>query len=86
LVQEGAVAKKKGPPRLIDQLKEAIRGSGQTLRQLGRAAGVSADQISRFLRDHRTLTLPAVAKLCQALDLQLVRKRSTRRSARTEEE
>jgi DNA-binding phage protein len=59
---------------MIQQLKDEIRGSGRSLKQLARDAGVGADQLSRFLRDERTLTLPAVAKICGALGLELVRR------------
>ncbi len=59
---------------LIRQLREVIRNSGQSLNQLARASGIGPDQLSRFLRGERTLTLPAVAKVCDALGLELTRR------------
>jgi transcriptional regulator with XRE-family HTH domain len=58
-----------------EQLKEAVRESGLSLNQIEKASGVGREQLSRFLRDQRTLTLPAVAKLCKALGLELARRR-----------
>jgi transcriptional regulator with XRE-family HTH domain len=60
-------------PDLVEQLKIAIRESGMPLNQIEKASGVGREQLSRFLRDERTLTLPAVAKLCQALGYQLTK-------------
>ena len=59
---------------LIQQLRDEIRNSGESLNQLGRNAGIGPDQLSRFLRGERTLTLPAVAKVCEALGLELMRR------------
>jgi transcriptional regulator with XRE-family HTH domain len=58
-------------PGLVEQLREAIRKSGRSLYQLGKDSGVGSDQLSRFMRGERTLTLPAAEKLCRALDLEL---------------
>jgi transcriptional regulator with XRE-family HTH domain len=57
---------------MIVQIQQAIRDSGLTLGELGRTTGVSAGQLSRFLRGERMLSLPATAKLCEALRLHLV--------------
>jgi len=65
------VASKQREPALIVQLRDAIRHSGRTLNQLSIASGVSSAQLSRFMTGKRTLTLPAAAKICEALHLQL---------------
>jgi antitoxin component HigA of HigAB toxin-antitoxin module len=82
---------RKEAPGLIDQLKEAISGSGRSLNQLSIACGVSSAQLSRFMQGKRSLTLPAVEKICRTLRLGLAplpegtpRKR-TRPAAREEE-
>lgn len=59
------------PPDVADQLRQAVAGCGMSLNQLAKASGVSAGQLSRFLRHERTLTLAAVAKLCTYLELHL---------------
>jgi transcriptional regulator with XRE-family HTH domain len=71
--QGGVMVKKQPPenPRLIDVLRRAIRTSGRSLGELGEASGVSAGQLSRFVRGQRSLTLPAAEKLCEVLHLQL---------------
>jgi transcriptional regulator with XRE-family HTH domain len=77
--QGGAMPeKKKRAPTVTEQLKEAIRTSGASLMQLSRDSGVSQPQLSRFMLGQRTLTLPAVDKLCAALGLHLARSRRPR--------
>jgi len=61
------------PLPIVAQLREAISGSGLSLNELGRRTGVSEGQLSRFLRGDRTLTLPAAAKVCLYLGLELSR-------------
>jgi transcriptional regulator with XRE-family HTH domain len=54
---------------LVEQLREAIRRSGRSLNQIAKAAGVGSNQLSRFMRGIRTLTLPAAEKVCQVLGI-----------------
>jgi hypothetical protein len=65
------MAKPKGASDVVEQLREAIRNSGQSLNHLSKLTGVGTDRLSRFVRGERTLTLPAVAKICSALHLHL---------------
>jgi plasmid maintenance system antidote protein VapI len=60
---------------MVSQIREAVRRSGRSLGELSRATGVGTDRISRFMRGERTLTLPAAAKLCEALGLELTPKK-----------
>ncbi len=60
-------------PDIIGQLREAVSGSGLSLSEIARRAGLSEGQMSRFMRAERTLTLPAAAKVCTVLGLQLLR-------------
>jgi len=64
-------------PGLIARLKDAIRGCGLSLNKLAKEADISNDQLSRFMRDERTLTLPIAEKVCQALGLDLLPTGST---------
>jgi hypothetical protein len=64
--------KKREEPGLVEQLKEAIRASEYSLEGLEKAAGLSLGSLSRFMRDQRTLTLPAAEKVCRLLRLALV--------------
>src|SRR5262245_12854455 len=61
---------------VVEQLQDAVRGSGLSLHELGRRTGVSEGQLSRFLRGQRTLTLPAAARVCSYLGLALSRRRT----------
>jgi transcriptional regulator with XRE-family HTH domain len=65
------MARKKGAPGLVEQLREAIRRSGQSLNQLSAACGVGRDRLSRFMRGERDITLGAAEKICLALHLKL---------------
>src|SRR5581483_4097670 len=72
--QGGPMGKRTQPERigLIEQLKRAIRGCGRSLNELGKASGVATPQLSRFMRGERTLTLPAVERICSVLHLNLI--------------
>jgi transcriptional regulator with XRE-family HTH domain len=61
-------------PDLVDQLRQAIIDSGLSQGEMARRSGVDQGQLSRFLRGERTMTLPAAAKLCSILGLELVKK------------
>jgi hypothetical protein len=76
--------KKKGAPGLVEQLKEAIRGSGKSLYQLGKDSGVGPDRLSRFMRGERGLTIRAVEQLCDTLGLRLAPRRKPGRAEEAE--
>ena len=67
--QEGA---RPGGQRVTDQLREAIRRSGESLNQLAGRTGVDRARLSRFVRGERGLSRAAVDDLCLALGLRLV--------------
>jgi transcriptional regulator with XRE-family HTH domain len=56
---------------LAAELQRFILESGMSLNQLGQRTGVSQGQLSRFVRGNRTLTLPAVDKICRFFGLKL---------------
>jgi transcriptional regulator with XRE-family HTH domain len=66
--QEGS---RREGPGLVEQLREAIRGSGLSLNQLSRECSVGRDRLSRFLRGDRDLTVAAAEQICRALHLGL---------------
>jgi transcriptional regulator with XRE-family HTH domain len=68
---------KRGPASLVEELRQAVQGSGLSLNEIERRCGVSHAVLSRFLRGERTLTLPLAAKLCEALGLHLCRHEET---------
>jgi transcriptional regulator with XRE-family HTH domain len=67
---------RKEAPGLVEQLRDAIRNSGQSLNQLSALCGVGRDRLSRFLRGERGLTLEAAEKICAVLCLELAPQRS----------
>lgn len=52
-----------------DDLRAAIAGSGLSIREIARRAGVDPGVVSRFVRDVRTVALPTADKLAAALGL-----------------
>jgi transcriptional regulator with XRE-family HTH domain len=71
------VKKKKRPARVETQptpmektLRDAVKGYGSN-RRLAAEAGIGADQLSRFLRNERTLRLDTAGKLAGVLGLAL---------------
>jgi hypothetical protein len=53
-------------------IRKAMVASGMSLGEMERRSGVSRAQLSRFASGTRSLTLPAVEKLCPVLGLKLV--------------
>jgi transcriptional regulator with XRE-family HTH domain len=58
---------------LIDVLKQAIRECGLSLAEIARRSGVDHPRLSRFMRDERTLTLPAAARVCAVVGVRVVK-------------
>ena len=53
------------------QLKRAVLDSGLSRYRLAKLSGLSQAQLSYFVNGKRSLTLPAAAKLAEALGLEL---------------
>jgi transcriptional regulator with XRE-family HTH domain len=62
----------KGRGALVIQIREAMRASGRSLRDLEKATGISRGLLSRFLRGERDMTLTTAAPLLEALGLTIV--------------
>jgi transcriptional regulator with XRE-family HTH domain len=65
------MTKKREEPTMVEQLRQAIRDSGLSLKTLGDRSEVSHSQLSRFMHGLRTLTFPAAARVCEELGLEL---------------
>jgi plasmid maintenance system antidote protein VapI len=61
------------------QLKQAIRKSKMSRYRIAKKSGLTESQLSYFVNDKRSLTLPAAAKLAKVLGLELVAKGSKKR-------
>jgi transcriptional regulator with XRE-family HTH domain len=70
---EVLMSKKKKPEEsaMVEQIRQAVRESGQTLTQLAERTGVDQGRLSRFLSGQRMLHLDAGLALCEALGLEL---------------
>ena len=62
-----------------DTLKEIIRARGLTAYALAKMSGASVDPIQRFLNGERGLSVATFDKLAEALGLDLVERKTTRR-------
>ncbi len=62
-----------------DTLKEIIRSRGLTAYALAKMSGASVDPIQRFLNGERGLSIATFDKLTEALGLDLVERKTTRR-------
>ena len=63
-----------------DVLRDALRSSDESLRQIGARADVDVGRLSRFVRGQRRLTSDAIDRLCKALGLQLVSSKRKKRA------
>lgn len=56
---------------IVYTLKEAIRDSGRTHYNIGKAAGIGPEILDRFVYGERGIHLQTAAKICEALGLEL---------------
>lgn len=66
---------------IVEQLRHAITDAGLSLAEIARRSGVDHTRLSRFMRNERTLTLSATAKVCKALELRLVKAAKKRKGS-----
>jgi transcriptional regulator with XRE-family HTH domain len=66
------MARRKLELTVQEQLRQAIQGSDLTIYSLAKLTGISHQQISRFAKGQRGLTLGSFTALAAALDMQLV--------------
>jgi antitoxin component HigA of HigAB toxin-antitoxin module len=64
---------------MTDVVRRAIEASGLTPAEIGRQAGISKSQLSRFMRGERSMTLETADKLAKVLRLRMVRGRAPRK-------
>ncbi|TKJ34635.1 MAG: hypothetical protein CEE38_17345 [Planctomycetes bacterium B3_Pla] len=57
------------------RLKRAVLTSNMSRYRIAKLSGLSEAQLSYFVNDKRSLTLPAAAKLAMALGLELIQKK-----------
>jgi len=67
-----AKKQREGVEGLVEQLRELVRGSGQTLTQLADLTGVDPARLSRFLHGKRGLSQDALDRIVRALHIRLV--------------
>ena len=65
----------KKTPSVSEQLRKALKDSGQTTSELQDATGVDRSVLSRFMRGERGMTTPSLDSLCAHLGLRLTRAR-----------
>ena len=61
------------PPPASEVVREAIRASGLTIRELSRRTGVEPSVLSRFLNEQVGISLTTFEKLAPELGLKVVR-------------
>lgn len=57
---------------LRDTIKEEIKRSGKTQKEISERTGITENQISKFLNGGEMVS-KNIAKICEALDLELVK-------------
>lgn len=63
---------KKVTVSFLDQIRRAVRTSGTSLNQLSRETGIDRAALSRFVRGDRGLSMGALDRLADFLDLGVV--------------
>lgn len=59
---------------MTEQLRQAVETCGQTRYAIGKATGIPASVLSRFVADHRGLRSENIDRLCAYLGLVLTTK------------
>jgi plasmid maintenance system antidote protein VapI len=70
--------------KVVQQLKDAIRATGLTHRDIARAADIGPDILSRFMSGQRDLTLKTAARICRAVGLELTPEKKPKGKPREE--
>jgi transcriptional regulator with XRE-family HTH domain len=60
------------PPRLSDQIREAIESCGQTRYRIAKETGISQPTLSRFMDGSRGLPMKTLDRLAEYLGLEIV--------------
>lgn len=68
--------------RLVDQLRAAIRASGETPAEVSRRAGVARSQVTRLLNAERAPNSDTIERIAAALGLEVVIRPKRRKGAR----
>jgi plasmid maintenance system antidote protein VapI len=58
---------------IVDQLRRAMRDSGETEYAIAKGSGVSQSIVNRFVSEERGISLETASKLCEYLGLELSR-------------
>lgn len=58
---------------IVDQLRQAMKDSGETEYAIAKSAGVSQSIVNRFTNGERGISFETAAKLCEHLGLELRR-------------
>ena len=58
--------------RVLEQIRRAIRKSGQSRYAISKKSGVEQSALSRLMSGERGLSLEAVEKLADALDVEII--------------
>ena len=56
---------------IVEQLKAAVRKTGETPYAVAKRAGITPEMLSRFMHGERDIRLATAAKICAALNLEL---------------
>jgi transcriptional regulator with XRE-family HTH domain len=68
--------------RITRTIQRVVAESGLSANEIAVRSKVNPAQLSRFLNDKRSLTLPAVEQLCEVLGLELRQTRKPKRKAK----
>ena len=76
----------KKPIKPSDRLRAAIEQAGVTRYQIAKDTGVDQATLSRFVVSGRGLSIEAVDKLCEYLDLEIVERQKKRSSRKVDQQ
>lgn len=63
--------REEGMGKIVRQVIDAIEKSPMSMYEISKRTGVSQSQLSRFVREERTITLDTLEKLCEELGIEV---------------
>ena len=81
ILKNGNMAKRRSTP-MSDQLRKAITKAEYSRYRLSKETGIDQSVLSKFVRGERGISLEAIDKLGEFLNLQIVNKNSQRKKGK----
>ena len=74
-----------GMGNVLDEIRKAIEASGETRYRLWKATGISQSHLSRLMKGEAGLSVENLARLAEALELEIIIRPAKRKTTKAKE-